>query len=404
MCGLKVKIMDIRNLLSEDVYYTFTELQYSGVPGTKMSRREITELMDKKDELVGEGDLGFKDLGLKSFNSRYVFWNTHLELIELFNEYRGLIESEEVFGDDMDEMRRARIYSEVKGSINIEGYNSTRQLFDELVRGREPMNKNEVVVRNMAHAIDYVQQGLPFNRDNFNALYRIISEDCLDEDQKLRDGEYYRYDDVFISTYTGAPVDKIAECMDSLFEMVNRVIKTGDEMLRFMLPHIVHYYIVYIHPFFDCNGRMARMCSLWISALVGTEGNPYFISEAINDTKKEYYHAISRTRDARNDLTYFLKYIMETSISYALSYIKLNRFSEIVAIEGDALTLTEQVYLKKLIIKLDGRYFSWHDFVAAIGSDMSKQAALKYLNKWLSYGLLDSKLNTRKEKVFKIRD
>lgn len=396
--------MDIRNLLSEDVYYTFTELQYSGVPGTKMSRREITELMDKKDELVGEGDLGFKDLGLKSFNSRYVFWNTHLELIELFNEYRGLIESEEVFGDDMDEMRRARIYSEVKGSINIEGYNSTRQLFDELVRGREPMNKNEVVVRNMAHAIDYVQQGLPFNRDNFNALYRIISEDCLDEDQKLRDGEYYRYDDVFISTYTGAPVDKIAECMDSLFEMVNRVIKTGDEMLRFMLPHIVHYYIVYIHPFFDCNGRMARMCSLWISALVGTEGNPYFISEAINDTKKEYYHAISRTRDARNDLTYFLKYIMETSISYALSYIKLNRFSEIVAIEGDALTLTEQVYLKKLIIKLDGCYFSWHDFVAAIGSDMSKQAALKYLNKWLSYGLLDSKLNTRKEKVFKIRD
>ena len=394
--------MDIRKLLSDDVYYTFAELQYGDVPGTKLSRREIKDLMDAKDELVGKGDLGFKDLGLKSFNSRYVFWNTHLELIELFNEYRGLIEGEEVFGEDMDEMRRARIYSEVEGSINIEGYNSTRQLFDELVRGREPMNKNEVVVRNMAHAIDYVQQGLPFNRDNFHALYEILSADCLDDDQKLRAGEYYRYDDVFISTYTGAPVDEIEACMDSLFDMVNRVIKTGDEMLRFMLPHIVHYYIAYIHPFFDCNGRMARMCSLWISVLVGTEGNPYFISEAINDTKREYYHAISRTRDARNDLTYFLKYIMETSIIYALCYIKLNKFTEILSLEGEALTSTEQVYLKKLIIKLDGRYFGWHDFVTAIGSDMSKQAALKYLNKWLGYDLLESKLNSRKEKVFKL--
>lgn len=394
--------MDIRNILNKDVYYTFAELQYSGVPGTKFNRHEINELMDAKDELVAGNDLGFNNLGLKSYNSRFIFWNTHLELIELFNEYRRLIESEEVFGEDMDEMRRARIYSEVEGSIGIEGYNSTRQVFDELVRGRAPVNKNEVVVRNMAHAIDYVQQGLPFNRENFHALYGIISEDCLDDDQQLRDGDYYRYDDVFISTYTGAPVDKIDTCMDSMFEMVNRVMKTGNEMLRFMLPHIVHYYIVYIHPFFDCNGRMARMCSLWISVLVGTEGNPYFISEAINDTKREYYHAISRTRDARNDLTYFLKYIMETSIDYALCYTRLNKITEILAVEGDALTPTEQVYLKKLIIKLDGRYFGWHDFIAAIGSDMSKQAALKYLNKWLEYGLLDSKLNTRKEKVFKL--
>ncbi len=94
---------------------------------------------------------------------------------------------------------------------------------------------------------------------------------------------------------------------------------------------------------------------------------------------------------------------METSISYALCYIRLNKTVEALSAAGESLTPTEQVYLKKLIIKLDGRYFGWHDFVTAIGSDMSKQAALKYLNKWLEYNLLESKINTRKEKVFKLR-
>ena len=41
------------------------------------------------------------------------------------------------------------------------------------------------------------------------------------------------------------------------------------------------------------------------------------MSEAINDSKNDYYNAITNTREARNDLTYFLGYILETSIKYS---------------------------------------------------------------------------------------
>lgn len=394
--------MDIGKFFNDDTYYTNADLLYHNKFGENFSRAQLKEYMDAKELLVDKEQLGFVKLGLKSYNSRYIFLNTHVELYTMYQEYCQLIHSENVYGTGMSEMKRARIYSEVEGSINIEGYNSTRALFDDIVDGRAPRNENEYVIRNMARAIEYVEQGLTFSRENLRELYSIISEDCLDDSQKLKPGDCYRYDEVFISTYNGAPTDTIEECMDSLFDFVQDNLRNENGFMRFMLPHIVHYYILYVHPYFDCNGRMARMCSLWISILVGIGEEPYYISEAINDAKSKYYKAISRTRDSRNDLTYFLIYIMETSVRYGLTYIKLNAIRESLARDGERLTMTEMAYVKKLLMKASGRYFGWHDFVEIVGAKMSKQAALKYLNKWSILGIMESKLNSRKEKVFKL--
>jgi len=144
------------------------------------------------------------------------------------------------------------------------------------------------------------------------------------------------------------------------------------------------------------------MCSLWVSNLLGLESAPFFISEAINDTKKQYYNALSMTRDSRNDLTYFLKYILQTSIKYALCYLKVKEAEDRLAENGERLSPSESTYYKKILLSSRHKYFSWKDFSGFTNSDISKQGALKILNKLESYGLLASVKNSRGEKQFYI--
>ncbi len=71
--------------------------------------------------------------------------------------------------------------------------------------------------------------------------------------------------------------------MDSLFAFVNENLK--NPKLKFFLPQLAHYYLLYVHPYFDYNGRTARMVSLWLYFLTGNV-YPSFISEGI-DLKKD---------------------------------------------------------------------------------------------------------------------
>ena len=391
--------MNYNEILAAPEYYSVTDLRYNDRLGFKLSSAEIGQLFDYKDELVSAGQDGFCDTELKSFNSKHIFYNKHVELEHLYNEYIALINSNDIFSDHSEKVR-SRIYSEVEGSLNIEGYNSTRKLFDSLMAGTEPRNRNEMIIRNMGQGIDFVEEAPAFNPDNLYKLYNILSNGCLDDSQKLRPGYYYRDDVVYIANYNGCPVSTIEDCMNSLFSFVNRNIRTQDPFLRFMLPHIVHYYIVYIHPYFDYNGRTARMCSLWTANLLELESAPFFISEAINDTKKRYYNALSMTRDSRNDMTYFLKYIMQTSVNYALCYLKIKETEDMLADKGEDLTPAEATYYKKILLGAEHRYFSWKDFTGFSGVDMTKQGALKILNQLESLGILGSMKNSRGEKQF----
>ena len=53
------------------------------------------------------------------------------------------------------------------------------------------------------------------------------------------------------------------------------------------------------------------------------------MSEAINESKHDYYRAITDTRNTNNDLTYFLGYILETSVKYSFVYKNLEEMKKL---------------------------------------------------------------------------
>ena len=308
-----------------------------------------------------------------------------------------------LFDRNLEDMLASRLFSEIEGTLNVENIPTTHKRIAEVSKMKDPTAENDIIIKNMLNGIDFITSEEPeFNKENLLKLYHILSKNCLPEDKKLKSGCYYRHSEVYIGKYEGADHAVIDEYMDSLFEFAND--KRNIEMYDSLLPYICHYYILYIHPYFDYNGRTARMVSFWLNYINNIKIAPYFMSEAINDSKNDYYRAITETRETNNDLTYFLGYIFETSIKYSFVYKNLEKIKNELMETGETLSSAEWVYVKKILVHNSESYFNYKMFLSYISSTMSKQGALKILNKFTSYGILNKSKNKRNETIFKFND
>ena len=125
------------------------------------------------------------------------------------------------------------------------------------------------------------------------------------------------------------------------------------------------------------------------------------MSEAINESKFDYYRAITDTRNTNNDLTYFLGYILETSIKYSFVYKNLEEIRKILSKTGDTLTSTEWVYVKKILVHNSEDFFNYKMFLTYINTNMSRQGALKILNNLYKYEILKKTTNKKGDIIFK---
>lgn len=398
------------SMLFGPMYYDTKDLRYNNVYKFFLSNQQLIEYKQYKKQLIQNHDKKIVTVDLKSFNSDYIFFVNGQCLLNLQLTYLRMMQDDfqnfqsTVVQRNLYDILWARVYSELEGSMNLENVPTTRTRLEQIKKGSEPRDKNEIIAKNMLDAIEFILSKPKFNKENLYELYSILSHGCLEDNQKLN-GNFYRNDSVYIGDYEGCSFEKIDECMDSLFAFVGNNLNNKASDVKEYLAHICHYYILYIHPYFDYNGRTARMVSFWISILQDDFSTaPLFISEAINDDKKRYYDALSETRDMGNDMTYFLIYIMNTSIRYSLLYKNLNYISDKMLKKGITLTNYEKAYIKKILLGAEEGYFDYKKFLSIANIDISKQAALKALNKLVEYGILTSIINDKKAKLFKLND
>lgn len=394
-------------LVFGDNYYSIEDLRYNQKLGIMFSKDELSEFLAEKDSLIDEVAGRIKKLPLKTFNSKYCFYVKGAYLAEKIDQYLSTyledleLYKQPIFNRHFDDMLMSRLYSEVEGTLNVENVNITHKRVKEIFQKQELKDRNDVIIKNMFDAITYIFNDRPaFNKENLFKLYSLLSKDCLDEEDKLKEGEYYRDDTVSVGDFDGAPVSMIDECMNSLFDFVQSY--ENIKKYGLLIPHICHYYILYVHPYFDYNGRTARMVSFWLNLIYEITAAPMFISEAINDNKKDYYRAIINTRLTHNDLTYFLGYILETATKYSLLYKNLKSIKDQLSKKGDTLTSTEMGYLKKIIVHNPEGYFNYKAFLEYIQGSMTKAGALKALNGLTEYGLLEKSINKKKEAIYKV--
>ena len=176
----------------------------------------------------------------------------------------------------------------------------------------------------------------------------MLSEGLLSQEDLSNMGEYYRLNPVYIfcssiitkEPYEGADAALLEERMNILLEYLNSKNNFTSMTDYFIRSQIAHFYFVYLHPYYDINGRTARTTAMWY--LMNNKAFPYIIfNRAIQLDKNKYYKVIIDGRRFHN-VTYFLNYMLKNTLvelekEYTMEMISDNAMYELS--DGDIQTL-----------------------------------------------------------------
>ena len=252
------------------------------------------------------------------------------------------------------------IVDEVYSTSAIEGIHSTRRELQEILEGKHSPHFTSIIRKyemlNSREKIDF------YTCKDIRAFYDEFAhpEVIADNPRNKLDGKIFRADTVNVTTSTGKilhsgifPEDKIIDALNTALNILHD--KNIPALIRIA---VFHYLFVYIHPFYDGNGRTARFIASYFFA----ENFHYLpalrLSVKIKQQQKKYYDLIHDTELEINcgDLTPFIygfiTFFHETlcdvcnTLSHKLE--QLNKFeSKIFQIfPNDA--LTQNIYLALL--------------------------------------------------------
>lgn len=207
---------------------------------------------------------------------------------------------------------------EITSSLIIESIDFLRDSVRKILRGYAPADESENRIYGMKKGLEFISD--PDNEiteENVHTLYDIAIDRYLPGNDKLKPGMFYRHDIVYIAglelEHTGLPYEKLPEYMSRFITFINAE-STMNDLLK---AAVIHFYIAYLHPYFDGNGRMARLMHLWYLRRQGYSSALFIpFSSYIERSRKGYYSAYSLAEENAKisgvtDVTPFLVYFIE---------------------------------------------------------------------------------------------
>ena len=212
------------------------------------------------------------------------------------------------------------VAEEIISTAKIENIDYSRESVRNILKGYTPADDEEDRILGMKKGFEFIADKKNIiNEQNIYTLYMTAVGRFLDENDRLNAGRFYRHDDVHIQdlngkiSHFGVKAEKIPGLMSDLLKFINEKSEIGD----LEKAAVIHFYIAYIHPYFDGNGRMARLLHIWYLVQKGY-GNTLFIpfSGYIMKSRKKYYEAYTLIEENEKisgvtDVTPFIAYFEE---------------------------------------------------------------------------------------------
>ena len=207
---------------------------------------------------------------------------------------------------------------EILSTFRIEQINTTRESVRRVLAGPSPRNEDEHRVYGMKRGLEFIADpSHTISEGNLYRLYQMTIGEFLPEEDQLLPGNRYRHDTVYVVgakvEHTGLPYSKLPEYMAALIKFAQENAETN----ALLKAAILHFYLAYLHPYFDGNGRMARLLHLWYLVQQGYSSALFVpLSRYVEESRNRYYNAFSlveRNQEISGivDLTPFLTYFIE---------------------------------------------------------------------------------------------
>ncbi len=216
-------------------------------------------------------------------------------------------------------VKNVMLSEEIKANNLVEGYFDDIESIESIIKSKKKAsNIKEQRILNLYKGYRYILKREVINKENLKKLYNILSKNLLENNDLENMGDYYRTKPVYIFYSSdiskepdeGVPSSDIDSYMNALFDFINDKNNINTITDYYIKSQIIHFYFVYIHPYFDVNGRTSRTMSMWY--LLNNKSYPYIIfNRGINFDKSTYYRSIRETKKYGN-ITIFLKYMLKT--------------------------------------------------------------------------------------------
>lgn len=253
----------------------------------------------------------------------FAFWlpDSVLKSIHFIDQQAGgsmLVDDPLVPAEEKRRYMISSLVNEAISSSQIEGAATTRVVAKEMLRtGRKPKDRSEQMIFNNYEAMQMIKKHVqePLSIKLILDIHAHMTKDTLEDPSWVGRFRTTTDDEIFVfdpdeQTVLHEPPNAalIEASMHQLCAFANSEDK--DEFVHPIIKGILlHFWLAYVHPFMDGNGRTARALLYWYMLKHGYWVFEYLsVSTAILNARAQYYRSFLYSEMDNNDATYFIVY------------------------------------------------------------------------------------------------
>lgn len=297
---------------------------------------------------------------------------------------------------------------EIYSTLKIENIHSERKNIENVLKGYATHDDKDNHIMGIKKGLDFISDSTnKINKENLKILYDLTIGNYLKDESKLLPNNFYRHDKVFVvggkEVHEGLAYEKLPEYMDEFIKFINAKSNIDD----FIKSIMIHFYLAYIHPYFDGNGRMSRLLHLWFLVQKGYPTSLFVsFSKYINESKNNYYKAFQIIEENEKlskviDLTPFINYFIQN----VYNKLEFNGNEENIfdifleKLNAGEITLKEKELWNFIISHYGKNEFTTKELEKAFGN--AAYATIRsFVLKFSEFGLLGSQKYKNRNKYF----
>ena len=308
----------------------------------------------------------------------YTITERMLKLVSEISEKIGKITGRSEKVSEVHLRRNNRIRS-IHSSLKIEANSLSLSEVRDVLNGHVVFGDRKEIqeVKNVYAAYELIPEIDPFNIEDLKKLHGIMTYGTVDES-----GEFRRGNEGVFSGDRCIFIAPSPELVPGLVKDLFGWMKSNSDIIHpLIMSAVFHYEFVFIHPFSDGNGRMAR---LWHTAILSRWKNEFEyipLESQIEKYQQVYYDSIEKCHVNGNS-TVFIEFMLDM----------INQVLDDV-IEQSANNTSVSQYVKRLLncMEYDVPYTA-NEIMENLGLKSKETLRKNYLDPAIRLGLVDMTL------------
>lgn len=311
-------LRDFVESINEPEYLYWDRMKYKQPAPQELSREELWSAVKIIRQLKSIGTV------IKSESGQPFTWVKSKNLEKFYHEIDMNMGGELFIPKaDYDKFAKQKLISrgvmeEAIASSQLEGASTSRAVAKQFLREeRKPRNASEQMILNSYVAMKTLEEGYKNRKMDFDLiceLHGMITKNTLTPEKEIprmrKEGE-----DIYVIDNGKRMICHKAPQMAFARKELDRLILFANDELEHDFIHpitkaiMLHFWMGYLHPFTDGNGRLARLLFYWYLLKNEYWAFSYLpISKIIKKAPAQYSMAYVYSEQDDNDMTYFIDF------------------------------------------------------------------------------------------------